>query len=523
METRSVLRARTLWLKCGGTLVLVSLAALLLAACSTPQKHAGSTTTSSKPLPAAQPRARTSDLGHSGRWLTNAEGQVVILHGLNMVYKKPPYEPAAAGFGSVAATSLAREGFDVVRLGVIYSAVEPEPGVFSTSYIDSIEKTVEELGADGIYSLLDFHQDQMSTEFGGEGFPSWSVEPNGLPIKRYVFPLGYTSSPALDAAFDNFWNNAAGPGGIGLQFYYAGAWKFVAQHFATNKWVVGYDLFNEPWPAQATATQLSAFYSKVISGIRQVDHEHLIFYEPFVTFDFGTQTTLQSFTDPDLGMSFHDYCYSNAATDPIGCSESEEKVMTNALTRSSSTANALILSEFGATSNLTDLSRVVADADSYLISWTEWSYCGCDDPTGTIPPSIEGLVANPNLPATGSNVDTAKLAILAEPYPRLVSGTPDSFSFDEPSRMMSLSYSTVSPNGKTFPAGSCTAIVVPPSEFPDGYDVTVTGATVTSPKDAGMLTLSEDISGAGTVTVVIKPSTTGTTSEPSLSALSACS
>ncbi len=184
---------------------------VMVAGCSTPVSHAGAPQThrSHPATPLPEPGSGLGDtkailIGHSGRWLTNGEGQVVILHGLNMVYKRPPYEPAAAGFGAVAASTLAGDGLDVVRVGVIYSAVEPEPGVFSGSYLDSIAATVAELASRGVYSLLDFHQDQLSVGFGGEGFPAWSVDTDGLPERRYVFPLGYTSSEALAAAYDNF-------------------------------------------------------------------------------------------------------------------------------------------------------------------------------------------------------------------------------------------------------------------------------------------------------------------------------
>ena len=95
-------------------------------------------------------------------------------------------------------------------------------------------------------------------------------------------------------------------------------------------------------------------------------------------------------------------------TDPSGCSADEQQVLTNALRRSAVAGNALMLTEFGATDDLSDLGRIVADADSDQISWIEWAYCGCGDPTGTIPPSIEGLVSNPRLAGTGSNVDAAK-------------------------------------------------------------------------------------------------------------------
>jgi len=34
------------------------------------------------------------ELGHVGRWLTDDQGRVVTLHGVNLVYKKSPYFPA---------------------------------------------------------------------------------------------------------------------------------------------------------------------------------------------------------------------------------------------------------------------------------------------------------------------------------------------------------------------------------------------------------------------------------------------
>src|ERR1700689_2283700 len=141
----------------------------------------------SEPAPAlsAHQAGRSAPLGHSGQFLTDAAGQVVTLHGLNMVSKVAPYEPAAAGFGTAAAQSLAANGFNVVRLGIIYSALEPEPGVFSASYVASIKHTVATLARAGVYSLLDFHQDQLNAEFGGEGFPAWSLETDGLPIAAF--------------------------------------------------------------------------------------------------------------------------------------------------------------------------------------------------------------------------------------------------------------------------------------------------------------------------------------------------
>jgi endoglycosylceramidase len=499
--------------------VAAVLAAMLAAlACLTPATAGGAEATPSRP------HGTLAVLGHAGRYLTDPAGQVVILHGLNMVSKVAPYEPAAAGFGSQAATSLAADGFDVVRLGVIYGAVEPEPGVFSASYVASIKRTVAELAAHGVYTLLDFHQDQMSTGFGGEGFPAWSVETDGLAVQRFAFPSGYTSSPALDAAFDNFWANRPGPGGVGLQVRYAAAWRYVAARFAGDPSVLGYDVINEPWPAQSTDAQLGAFYARVITAIRGVDRDHLIFYEPYVLFNFGQPTTLPRLSDAKLAMSFHDYCLNDPATDPSGCAVSEQLPVANALARSSATGDAIVETEFGSTDDLTDLGRTEGIADAHGISWIEWAYCGCGDPTGSVPPSIEALVADPRLAATGANVDAAKLAVLSEPYPRVTSGTPETYAFDDATRVMTYRYAVVAPDSRRFGVGSCTAIVVPRVQYPNGYTVEVHGARVDSRPEAGVLTLAQ--LGAGrpgsAVTVEITPGEGGHTRAPDPAAIAAC-
>ena len=124
----------------------------------------------------------------TGTWLTNSDGQVVILHGTNEVYKLPPYEPSASGFDAADAAFLAANGFTAVRLGVIWAAVEPEPGVINTAYLASIKQTVQTLADNGVYTVIDMHQDNWSTEFQGEGAPDWATMDGGLPNPKFGFP-----------------------------------------------------------------------------------------------------------------------------------------------------------------------------------------------------------------------------------------------------------------------------------------------------------------------------------------------
>jgi len=157
-------------------------------------------------------------LSHAGRWITDAKGRAVVIHGINMVYKLPPYYPSAVGFTSDDAAFLNSIGFDAVRVGVLWQAVEPKPGVYDDGYLRHIAATVAMLARHGIVSLLDFHQDQYNQLFQGEGFPGWSVQDDGLPPEPQLgFGADYIGMPALQRAFDHFWENSAGPGGVGLQ------------------------------------------------------------------------------------------------------------------------------------------------------------------------------------------------------------------------------------------------------------------------------------------------------------------
>ena len=201
-------------------------------------------------LPAHAAAAPTAPLGQQGRWVTDAHGRVVVLHGVNMVYKRPPYHPAAIGFGADDARFLRDEGFNTVRLGIIYNGVEPSPGSYDDAYLAEIARSVRDARRrERIFVMLDFHQDLYNERFQGEGWPDWAVQDDGLPAEpKAGFPANYTVMPALNRAFDHFWANDPGPGGVGLQDRYAAAWRHVAARFRGERDLMGYDLINEPWP-----------------------------------------------------------------------------------------------------------------------------------------------------------------------------------------------------------------------------------------------------------------------------------
>ena len=109
------------------------------------------------------------------------------------------------------------------------------------------------------------------------------------------------------------------------------------------------------------------------------------------------------------------------------------------------------------------------------------------------------------MPASGANVDTDTLTVLARPYPQLVSGTPSGWSFDATSRTFALGYTPVrAGGGAPFPSGSETDIAVPAIQYPGGYVATVTGGHVTSAPNAPVLRIKAD-RGAASIHVSITP------------------
>jgi endoglycosylceramidase len=108
----------------------------------------------------------------------------------------------------------------------------------------------------------------------------------------------------------------------------------------------------------------------------------------------------------------------------------------NALTYADAQGIPAFMTEVGAGSDQTAISASMQAADQHLIGWTEWAYSSQGDISTTAsPPSSESLVYNPEDPPVGA---------------RPTAWAPS-------------------------PAGSHTTISVPTVEFPDGYQVSVTG------------------------------------------------
>ncbi len=435
-------------------------------------------------------------VGHVGRWLTDAEGRVLLLRGVNLVRKTPPLDPAEAGFDDDDAQLLADSGFDAVRLGIEAYALMPAPGEIDDAYLDQIAATVDTLASHGLRVLLDFHQDGWGPAFRDNGFPVWMTFTNGATDTGTPFPLYYLTNPAIQAAFQSFWDNIPGPGGVRLQDRAAAWFEAVGARFAGNDAVLGYDLLNEPWPGTtylACVTQpqgcpdldheeLDAYYARATAALRRHDAEHLVFGEPWVLFNFGQSTTSIDVPGGDAagGMSFHVY-----TTDPAF----DPAVVANAVDWTDCTGGALLNTEFGATGDVATLQRQTALFESALVPWMFWSY-------------DEQFVHDLGAPATGANVNGPVVDALARPHAVAVAGTPLGAHYDAVGGTYQVTWSTTAPDGAALPDGTTTVIDTNTRAYPTGYDVRVVGGEVTSAPGDRRLTVVAD-PGVEQVTVTV--------------------
>jgi endoglycosylceramidase len=222
-----------------------------------------------------------------GGRIVDARGRAVLLRGVNVDvladYWRGSALPTVNPFTPRDLALLRASGWNVVRLQLSWSRIEPRPGEYDEAYLAEAERYVETFRRAGIYTILDVHQDAwgaslaarpgescpagLQPALGWDGAPSWATLV--APATARCFAGSKEINPAVAEAWAAFWADASGPGGVGIRSRYVAMLAHVARRLARHDAVAGYDVMNEP--GAFTASQQAALadlYSDALRAIR---------------------------------------------------------------------------------------------------------------------------------------------------------------------------------------------------------------------------------------------------------------
>jgi endoglycosylceramidase len=255
-------------------------------------------------------------------------GRQVRLRGVNVnslgdYYQADPRLPTVVPVTDADWADMAKQGFNVVRLLVSWSSLEPTRDAFDDAYVGRVHDAVRAASAHGIYSVIDMHQDAWSKfiasppgvvcapgsepAIGWDGAPQWATFTDGADTCQRG---SRESSEAVMTAWDSFYANRDG-----IMDELVEAWAQLATSFRDDPAVAGYDLLNEPnhgHDGERAKTALGTFYAKAINAIRSAETttgsiHHIAFFETTV---FGVPVAPGFTTDDNIVFAPHNYAES---------------------------------------------------------------------------------------------------------------------------------------------------------------------------------------------------------------------
>lgn len=310
------------------------------------------------------------------QYIRDSDGRIVIYHGVNISnYQKNSmdYMPWQS---KEELKRLNDWGFNLARFLIFWEALEPNKGVYNDAYMKRVVGRIKYLQQIGVDVVVDFHQDLYSKKFGGDGFPSWSVNSCGAVFnKREPWHMNYLEQAVINS-FQYFWGSKE------LQRSYIDAVKYVLGYVDTLKNVVGIDIINEPYSGMLLNFErdyLSSFYTDVRDMMSSNGYKTKMFFEPRIETSTGLPTHLR-FKPVNAVYSPHYY-------DPLrslntAYTEINSQILRASILNKVSEAQQfkcpLIFGEFGMSSKVDGYLSYITDfldiTDEYCAGWAYWSY-----------------------------------------------------------------------------------------------------------------------------------------------------
>lgn len=367
-------------------------------------------------------------------------------------------------------------GFDLLRLPINWSALEPVQGHYSTDYLKRVAAVVDLCGRRGISVLLDFHQDAFSKEIGQDGAPRWVLDlllgPNGYPyLGGPLIDLGARrfASYTIDA-FRRFDANEHD-----VQSLFAKAAVVLAKRFRRSRAVMGYEIMNEPLalPDATGEAQLRSFHERVAKAIRGADGRHLVVFEPNSLRNLFNQAPIPATPFPDARAMYgpHIYTYVFDGQTFTGDTTALRASMQAAANEAAAWGTPLFVGEYGIdpTHPLANdwITASLDLQDEFRAHSTFWLW-------EEISSGHWGLFEGESSDPAGERPE--RIRALSRPYARAVPGRVVEHTVDRATSALRLRWQA---NGH-----GPVEIYVPPRRFAGGARITCDGAVVDRVPDA---------------------------------------
>jgi endoglycosylceramidase len=446
-------------------------------------------------------------------------GRVIIFHGMNIVNKSPPYLSNSDFISPQLVQTMANDwGLNLVRTGFIWDGYQHTQNLMDMHYLAESIKIVDSFAENGMYSMIDLHQDYYSAYYCGDGAPAWATIPDPNIVAAYPFPipiLGYVSWPRqanglpdtsqcppnevigefylayeLSSALGNFYDNTNG-----IQDEYIEMLADIARAIKHNPNVIAVEIMNEPFPdlvedyntfinaTYGDLLLLQPFYDKVSVAVRQQNPTVPLAFEPLQT-NGEVLARKMGFQHPPGGLnqsnkdllSFHVYCdvtasYANdcqlagpeyaddcariIAGDPTYCYHLFDEIFDLRSSEAAALNVPLMVTEFGSfTGNETEDASII----EYIIASAEARFIG--------------LGYWDSLWLTKYNASYL-IPTIIRPYARAIAGTPLTHTFDNTTKIFTFSYNVDTQ------IQAPTEIFVPVAiHYPRGYRITASPSNV---------------------------------------------
>jgi endoglycosylceramidase len=259
-------------------------------------------------------RTPTTPLDSDGTHLRDDRGRITLLHGINARIEGVFDVTFTDGRQRVEDIPTLTDddcrrmralGFDLLRLPINWSGVEPERDVFDEAYLGRVDAAVTCAANAGLLVVIDLHEDAYSKEIGEDGAPLWAiVPPPTMLLEGPLTDLGARrTSTQVTLAFESFF---ADGDPNGLQADFIAMLEHVAARWAEHPAVIGFEIFNEP---TVGFSLVDNFNVAAAAAVRAAAPQKLVFFEPSAIRNFADSVPIAQAPFPTDGAVYAPHIY----------------------------------------------------------------------------------------------------------------------------------------------------------------------------------------------------------------------